>query len=622
MVWERAQLVHEMRGRDVAIEYVSEEAPQVPIELGGEERVHPQARCGCEIAHEEISQRFQASNRQRRHVRQARRAAGADRPPGRGVPRVRLLGQGGPALRALAELRPEAGAIKKMEVEPAAHRGGVDARVERAKGRLEQVEERRRWDAIGRETIDELGDVPARGDEGEIVAHVGVDGASFGSGQDVELTSARELVGGVRQRLRVPGHAARRSPYALGDDAHFAEMAREEDEDAVRLGEVVRLEDDRLGTVRARCHVASMVRNAAPGESRGAYDRSSVGRTLEAHIAAIDEEIRALLTGADPSLGPFYGMMLYHLGLEAERGPSGKRLRPVLCTLIYEALTGDARRVLPAAAAIELLHNFTLIHDDIEDQDPARHHRPTVWSVWGVPQAINAGDGMFAVSRLAVQRLRGFPAERVLEFAKLVDEACVRVCEGQFLDISFETRTDVTTERYRAMAAKKTGALFAAAAQGAALLATEDAAVRETLARFGDAFGQAFQAHDDLLGIWGSTERTGKVEMNDLTKRKKTLPVVLGFERAQGKTRERLATLFAPAAPLSGESVEQIREILDELGVRALIDAEIADQRGRALHALGGIAPIAAAREPLELLERLVASATGAGEPVGAAARS
>jgi geranylgeranyl diphosphate synthase type I len=241
--------------------------------------------------------------------------------------------------------------------------------------------------------------------------------------------------------------------------------------------------------------------------------------------------------------------------------------------------------------------------------------------VWGVPQAINAGDGMFAVSRLAVQRLRGFPPERVLAFAQLVDEACVRVCEGQFLDISFETRTDVTTERYRAMAAKKTGALFAAAAQGAALLATDDAAVRETLARFGDAFGQAFQAHDDVLGIWASTERTGKVEMNDLTKRKKTLPVVLGFERAQGKTRERLVALFAPPAPLSNESVEQIREILDELGVRALIEAEIAAQRGRALHALRGIGPIAAAREPLDLLERLVASATGAStEPAGAVA--
>jgi geranylgeranyl diphosphate synthase type I len=345
-----------------------------------------------------------------------------------------------------------------------------------------------------------------------------------------------------------------------------------------------------------------------------------VGRTLEAHIAAVDEEIRALLSGAEPALQPFYGMMLYHLGLDAERGGSGKRLRPVLCTLIFEALTGDSRPVLPAAAAIELLHNFTLIHDDIEDQDPARHHRPTVWSVWGVPQAINAGDGMFAVSRLAVQRLRGFTAERVLAFTGLIDQACVRVCEGQFLDIAFENRTDVTTVRYRQMAAKKTGALFAAAAEGPALLATDHRAVRQALARFGDAFGQAYQAHDDLLGIWATTERTGKVEMNDLTKRKKTLPVVLGFERAQGRTRERLATLFAPAAPLPSESVEQIREILDELGVRALIETEIVSQRERALYALRALGPLAMTREPLDLLERLVASTTGAGEPAGAGA--
>jgi geranylgeranyl diphosphate synthase type I len=345
-----------------------------------------------------------------------------------------------------------------------------------------------------------------------------------------------------------------------------------------------------------------------------------VGRTLEAHIAAVDEEIRSLLSTAEPALQPFYGMMLYHLGLDSGRGASGKRLRPVLCTLVFEAISGDARPALPAAAAIELLHNFTLIHDDIEDQDPARHHRPTVWSVWGVPQAINAGDGMFAVSRLAVQRLRGLPAERVLAFAGLLDAACVRVCEGQFLDISFETRTDVTTERYRAMAAKKTGALFAAAAEGAAALATDDAAVRESLARFGDAFGQAFQAQDDLLGIWGTTERTGKVAMNDLTKRKKTLPVVLAFERATGRSRQRLATLFEPAAPLPAENVDGIREILDELGIRALLESEIAGHRSRALHLLRSVAPIAAAPNALDLLERLVASSTGAPEPAGAAA--
>ena len=344
-----------------------------------------------------------------------------------------------------------------------------------------------------------------------------------------------------------------------------------------------------------------------------------MGRTLEAHVAAIDEEIRLLLNPADPELGPFYGMMLYHLGLDADRGPSGKRLRPVLCALVFEAITGDARQVLPAAAAIELLHNFTLIHDDIEDQDPARHHRPTVWSVWGVPQAINAGDGMFAVSRLAVQRLHGLPASRVLAFAGLLDSACVRVCEGQFLDIAFETRTDVTTERYRAMAAKKTGALFAAAAEGAGILATDDRGVRDALGRFGAAFGEAFQAHDDLLGIWASTERTGKVELNDLTKRKKTLPVVIAFERAPARLRERLADLFAAPAPLPAANVEEIRRIIDEVGVRPLIEAEIAASRSRALHLLRGIAPIAAARDALDLLERLVATATGAPEPAGAA---
>ena len=340
-------------------------------------------------------------------------------------------------------------------------------------------------------------------------------------------------------------------------------------------------------------------------------------------ITAIDEEIRDVLAQAEPALHPFYGMMLYHLGLDMERPGGGKRMRPLLCVLVYEALAGDAHGVLPAAAALELLHNFTLVHDDIEDQDPTRHHRPTVWSVWGVPQAINTGDGMYAASRLAVQRLRerGFPAERILDFACLIDQACVQVCEGQFLDISFENRTDITVERYRAMAAKKTGALIAACAEGAAVLATEDPNARTALARFGDDFGQAFQAYDDLLGVWATTERTGKLEMNDLVKRKKTLPVVIAFERASPRVRAELAALFEPPAPLAAESVERIRELLDELGAREQIEAEIASHRTRALHALRGIGALARSSEPLALLEQLVASATGAEEPVGSGTR-
>ncbi len=341
--------------------------------------------------------------------------------------------------------------------------------------------------------------------------------------------------------------------------------------------------------------------------------------TFDTRVAAIDDEIRALLTQAEPALQPFYGMMQYHLGLDAERPRGGKRLRPLLCALVFEALGGDAARVLPVGAAVELLHNFTLIHDDIEDQDPRRHHRPTVWSVWGVPQAINAGDGMYAISRLAVQRLRqhGFSAERILDLSALLDQTCVRVCEGQFLDISFEARTDVTAERYRGMAAKKTGALFAASAQGPGILATDDTAVHDQLARFGAEFGQSFQAHDDLQGIWATSDRTGKVEMNDLVKRKKSLPVALAFERVSPKVRAQLDALFAPPAPLPAENVEKIRAILDELDVKAAIETEITEHRDRALEVFRRV-PGVTAGATLDALERLVGAATGAPEHAAA----
>jgi len=149
------------------------------------------------------------------------------------------------------------------------------------------------------------------------------------------------------------------------------------------------------------------------------------------------------------------------------------------------------------------------------------------------------------------------------------------------------------------------------------VLATDDPQVRQALARFGDDFGQAFQAYDDLLGIWATTERTGKLEMNDLVKRKKTLPVVIAFEKASPRVRTELAALFEPPAPLAAESVERIREILDEQRTREQLESEIAAHRTRALHALRGIRAMTG--EPVALLEQLVASATGAEEPVGSA---
>src|SRR6202158_5144293 len=336
----------------------------------------------------------------------------------------------------------------------------------------------------------------------------------------------------------------------------------------------------------------------------------------EARVTAVDDEIRSLLTQGEAALGPFYGMMLYHLGLDAASARGGKRLRPLLCGLVFEALGGDGPRVTPVGAAVELLHNFTLIHDDIEDHDPQRHHRPTVWSVWGVPQAINAGDGMYAISRLAIQRLRGrgVSGERILDLAILLDRTCVEVCEGQFLDISFESRTDIPADRYRAMAAKKTGALFAASAEGPAILATDNPAIHAQLARFGAEFGHAFQAHDDLQGVWGASERTGKVEMNDLVKKKKTLPVALAFERASPKVRADLESLLGQAAPLATETVARIREILDDLEVRAAIEAEITDHRDRALRLMRGV-PGMVAGAPIDAVARLIHAATDSTSP-------
>ncbi len=331
--------------------------------------------------------------------------------------------------------------------------------------------------------------------------------------------------------------------------------------------------------------------------------------SLDRHLNAINEEIRAQLDQRDAALAPFYEMMRYHLGL-GDAAAAGKRLRPLLCLLLYEATGGEARDVVPAAAALELLHNFTLIHDDIEDQDRTRHHRPAVWAVWGVPDAINAGDGMYALSRVAVHRLRerGFAAARVLEAVAALDRACVLVCEGQFLDIAAEARLDVSETRYREMAARKTGALFRASAEIPGILAGLDARRLEALGAFGEHFGAAFQAHDDLKGVWGVSSETGKTEMNDIAKRKMTLPLVLAIARASPAQAAALARAYQPPAPLGEEDVRRVREIVDALGVRTEVERFIAAERDRALAALDPIR----LREPArDGLRRLVQEATG-----------
>jgi len=306
-----------------------------------------------------------------------------------------------------------------------------------------------------------------------------------------------------------------------------------------------------------------------------------------AYRDAVEAELRRLLSGGPPAVAPLYGMMRYHLGwCDAAFAPrssrAGKRLRPIICLLCCEALGGDWRQALPFAAAIELVHSFSLIHDDIEDQSDTRHERDTVWRVWGLAQGINTGDAMWSLARAALLELRatGYPAETVLAAVALLDQACLQLCAGQYLDISFETRDVVSLAEYKEMARGKTGSLLAATCQGGALLAGAEAARQAALASFGQELGLAYQMVDDLLGIWGDAAVTGKSADSDLVTRKKTFPIAyaMQWEAARGSASLRRAY----AAPSCPETDAHILSLLERAGAQEYV-GERARQHHRAM---------------------------------------
>jgi geranylgeranyl diphosphate synthase type I len=286
-------------------------------------------------------------------------------------------------------------------------------------------------------------------------------------------------------------------------------------------------------------------------------------------IAATEDEILRVVRDRDPSTQGAYAMVRYHLGLDGSGAPAGKRMRPLLGLLAYASIAGDYARALPGAAAVELGHNFSLVHDDIEDGDRERRHRPTVWALHGIPQAINVGDTLFTLSRIALHRLTdlGFPDAKVLRLVRLYDETCLRLCEGQYIDIWTSEHDDVmSVELYFDMIGRKTAALIAAAIEAGALLATDDDTVIARYRAFGWALGLAFQLNDDLLGIWGAEQETGK-EPSDLARHKKTLPVIYAFEHAGPDDRDRLAALYAAEAPSPAEVAEAVA-IIERTGAR------------------------------------------------------
>ncbi len=340
---------------------------------------------------------------------------------------------------------------------------------------------------------------------------------------------------------------------------------------------------------------------------------SSIQPTLQRYQHLIDTALRQAIdkacnASAIPALDVYYGQMRYHLGwvdasLAPVRSNTGKLLRPILLLVAYEAtgawgLAGidltdmtHIRRVLPVAVAVELTHNFTLIHDDIEDGDTERRHRPTLWKLWGVPQAINTGDGMFALSRQILWDALDTGVENalVVGLGTILDRAVQTVAEGQYLDLSFETRQDVSVAMYVDMIRRKTAALMGCAAEMGAVLGTRDQETIECLRAFGLAIGIAFQVRDDILGIWASTSELGKTAAGDVYRRKKSLPILHALEHASEQDQRTLRTLYQQEAAITQEQVDTILTILERTQTRNYCRIFLSEQCQFAYAALASV---------------------------------
>jgi geranylgeranyl diphosphate synthase, type I len=302
----------------------------------------------------------------------------------------------------------------------------------------------------------------------------------------------------------------------------------------------------------------------------------SLQQAFECFLPQIEQDLKEVVCAPHSSLEPYYGMMGYHLGwvdelLQPIQASSGKRLRPLLCLLACEAAGGDPLQALPAASAVELIHNFSLIHDDIQDGSPLRRGRRAVWDIWGAAHGINVGDALFVLAHLALHRLgeQGVPRDRQQAAALALDRACLALCEGQFLDMTFESRLDVDLDQYLHMICGKTAVLLAASAQLGALMATDEPGLIDSYRCFGLNLGMAFQVQDDILGAWGDEQQTGKSAATDIRDRKKTLPVVYALNHpGRPHAARQLARLYAQSGQLEPPAIQTALGILERLGAR------------------------------------------------------
>ena len=335
-----------------------------------------------------------------------------------------------------------------------------------------------------------------------------------------------------------------------------------------------------------------------------------VAALQQRYLSAVNDELRRVVfPPAQTEPDQVHTLLRYHLGWEEadgrpSTGSGGKALRSVLCLMACELTLGDWKPALPAAASLELIHNFSLIHDDIQDKDATRRGRATVWSIWGIPKAVTAGNAMRVLADQSLLRLAnlGLSPDATLAASSMLTSRYMEMIEGQYLDMSFEQSEAVTTDDYLDMIRRKTGALIQSAMFLGALVGSRDASIAQAFGACGHLLGLAFQVQDDYLGIWGDPAMVGKPIGSDIRRKKKSLPVVHVFQEVRGKDRERLRRIYS-ATQIEGHDVEAVMAIMDTVGSPAFV------QKTARAHAQAVLEPLESLELPTEARHQIQAMA-------------
>ena len=277
---------------------------------------------------------------------------------------------------------------------------------------------------------------------------------------------------------------------------------------------------------------------------------------------------------------PLYFTHKYFLGWVDQNGnpseSSGKAFRPSIMMLINESLEGSDKNILPIAMSIELFHNFSLIHDDIEDKDEFRRNRETVWKIWGEEAGIISGNSMHALASKALDSVETNNDYKLIELRKLVNETCIEVIEGQYLDIDFEKRKEISLDDYLEMIEKKTGALIKTSVILGSILKDSSKDSLDAFSEIGKSFGHMFQIKDDVLGIWGD-DKFGKPIGSDILKKKKSFPILKLFQSSNKIDKKNINMIFSKEQ-ISENDKNKILKMMEKYNIKSYCDSILSEK--------------------------------------------